>query len=299
MNTDSLALFVALYQERTIAKASARAFLTPQGANRALRSLETELGAALFERTSAGLKPTPAGERFYLFAEQGLRELSWLREDIDRLAAQDGPTVRVGLEPDLFSAVGIETFDSFSEAHPGTGLEMHEMSERRLAERLASGGLDCGFAVLPLESERFEALPLGSEQTYVLAREGFFAGREPSCPELAVEDLRDMPLVLVDQAFKARRSFDARCRAAGFEPRVAFSSNDKSLTYSAVRSGKACTTVAEHERRRIDLAGLAAIPLRGDRWAFGLALPCEKARPAHVEAFVRHVEAAFPQAGRA
>lgn len=290
VNTDSLSLFVALYQERTIAKASARSFLTPQGANRALKALESELGCPLFERTSVGLKPTAAGERFYIFAEQGLREISWLRDDISRLAAQDKPSVRVGLEPDLLSAVGIETLDSFSQSRLDVSLEMSEMTERQLIERLASGGLDCGFVVLPLSDERFETECLASEGTYILAHGGFFP-KESST--VGIEDLKGVPLVLVDQTFKARRRFDEQCRAAGFEPTVVFSSNDKSLAYSVVRSGKACTIVADHERKRIDLAGLEAIPLRGDQWAFGLAMPCDREASSHVLAFERHVRCRF------
>lgn len=286
MNTDALSLFAALYQERSIARAAARTFLTPQGANRALKALESELGATLFERTSAGLRPTEAGERFNAFAEQGLRELAWLREDIGRLSAQTKPTVRVGMEPDLLSAVGMEAFESFSAARPDVALEMHEMPDHELAERLASGGIDCGFAVLPLADERFETFALASERTYVLTRAGLFcAGR----PAVGVADLRGVPLVVVDRSFKARRAFDDHCREAGFEPSVLFASNDKSLTYSAVRSGRACTVIAEHELRQLDLAGLDAVELAGDRWAYGLALARGKALPAHVEAFVSHM----------
>ena len=290
VNTDSLSLFVALYQERTIAKASARSFLTPQGANRALKALESELGCPLFERTSAGLKPTAAGERFYTFAEQGLREISWLREDISRLAVQGKPSVRVGLEPDLFSAVGIETFDSFSQSHLDVSLETYEMTERQLIERLASGGLDCGFVVLPLNDERFETERLASEGTYILGRSGFLPKESSS---VRIENLKGIPLVLVDQTFKARRRFDEQCRAAGFEPRVVFSSNDKSLAYSVVRSGKACTIVADHERERIDLTGLKAIPLCDDQWAFGFATPCDREASPHVLAFEHHVRCRF------
>ena len=76
--------------------------------------------------------------------------------------------------------------------------------------------------------------------------------------------------MLVDRGFKARRAFDALCERTGIAPQMPISSNDKSLTYEMVRQHRACTIVAEHERARAMGDGIAAVPLEGGRWEYGI-----------------------------
>lgn len=71
----------AVRQLGTVTAAARAAFMTQPAATQALAGLERQLGAALFERSPAGLKPSPTGEvvvprleRALHLIEQGVRE---------------------------------------------------------------------------------------------------------------------------------------------------------------------------------------------------------------------------------
>ena len=63
MRIESLELFIAVAQCGSVSVAAQRRFISQQGASKAIRSLEQELGCTLFERTRGGLQLTPVGER--------------------------------------------------------------------------------------------------------------------------------------------------------------------------------------------------------------------------------------------
>src|SRR6266478_3668495 len=68
-------LIAALYECRSILKASRRLNLTQPTLSKALQDVEATLGLSLFERTNRGLEPTPYGEIFARHAKIVLAQL--------------------------------------------------------------------------------------------------------------------------------------------------------------------------------------------------------------------------------
>lgn len=167
MNIESLALFEEMYRKGSVAKAAEACFMTPQGANRALRGFETELGCDLFVRTSTGLRPTENGDRFYAFATSTTRAFSDLRDAIRQASLSSDGWLGLGFEPDLMGVM-LPALEGFRGRFPEVELRCSDMGERALADGLRGGAIDFGFVVMPADEEGIEAVPLGSEQLYVL-----------------------------------------------------------------------------------------------------------------------------------
>ena len=68
MDAQAIAYFMSSYKNKSFSKAAAEHYITQQALSKNITKLENDLGVALFERTSRGLEPTPAGDVFYGYA---------------------------------------------------------------------------------------------------------------------------------------------------------------------------------------------------------------------------------------
>lgn len=84
MSLSQIEYFVAVAEEGHVGRAARRLHISQPPLTRQIRSLEHEVGAALFERTPRGMRLLPAGERFL---EQARRVLSAV-EDARRAVAE-------------------------------------------------------------------------------------------------------------------------------------------------------------------------------------------------------------------
>lgn len=75
MSVTQLETFIAIAEERHLGRAARRLHVTQAPLSRRLASLEDELGAALFERTSRGMRLLPAGARLLPYARRILETI--------------------------------------------------------------------------------------------------------------------------------------------------------------------------------------------------------------------------------
>src|SRR5687768_8320493 len=105
--------------------AAARALgLTPAAASAALKRLEAQLGARLFERSTRAMRLTPQGQTLLDYAG---RAFELLAEGESLVAADRGAlvgTVRVAAPSDLTRSALLPWFDEFLDAHPGLQLAL-------------------------------------------------------------------------------------------------------------------------------------------------------------------------------
>jgi len=124
LDWDDLKLFVEIAHTGTLTAAAERLRLSQPTAGRRLRSLEEAVGAALFQRTPAGLRLTDEGEAMLVHAEQMAEEAVALQrkliggarglEGVLRLSASDWVSSRVLAVP----------LAGFAIEHPGLVVEV-------------------------------------------------------------------------------------------------------------------------------------------------------------------------------
>lgn len=80
MQIETLRYFVNLVDAGSFYGAAKRSYISQQGLNKAITSLEAEIGATLVERESRGIRPTALGETFYAQARRVLDEYALLQD---------------------------------------------------------------------------------------------------------------------------------------------------------------------------------------------------------------------------
>ncbi|MCP3142652.1 LysR family transcriptional regulator [Pyxidicoccus xibeiensis] len=119
-----LAAFVAVAQERSFRRASARLGLSPSALSHSIRGLEERLGARLLNRTTRSVAPTEAGLRLLERLEPAFVEISGAVEAVNAFSARPSGTVRLNVPRMAAHMVLAPIFGRFARAYPDVHLEV-------------------------------------------------------------------------------------------------------------------------------------------------------------------------------
>ena len=138
---------IAVCEEGSFTRAAARENSTQSGISQHVAAAERTLGVQLFERTSGGVTPTPAGLRYYKSCVDAVGALENAAEQARSLAGQVTGDLRIGLMPTFTRAVLAPVLDDFVPRYPEVRLHIVEGYSGLLTEMVLNDELD--FAVVP------------------------------------------------------------------------------------------------------------------------------------------------------
>jgi DNA-binding transcriptional LysR family regulator len=258
VDTRQLEYFVAVADELNFTRAAERVFAAQSTVSAGIRSLERELGAALFERDAHGVRLTDVGAAVLDEARAGLRSIERMRD----LADREGPlrgTVRVGIFTNLTRVDLPGIMGEFHRRHPEVDLRLgpSPSGSTGLVEDVRQGRLDIAFHGLP------DALPdllvrhlTESPFLAVLPEAHPLAGR----PAVSLADLAGEPWVDARAGFGNRVTLDRAFSALGLSRRVPTELADLGEIPRFVASGLGVAALPE--LTIIPASGAVVVPLR-------------------------------------
>src|SRR3954470_3049375 len=138
---------IAVCEEGSFTRAAERENATQSGISQHVAAVERTLGVKLFERSSTGVTPTPAGLRYYRRCVEAVGMLEAADEEVRALAGQVTGDLRIGLMPTFTRAVLAPTLDHFVPRYPDVRLHIFEGYSGLLTEMVLNDELD--FAIVP------------------------------------------------------------------------------------------------------------------------------------------------------
>ncbi|MFE2276906.1 LysR family transcriptional regulator [Streptomyces sp. NPDC059454] len=224
-----LRLFVTVADELHFSRAAERLGMAQPPLSQAIRRLEKELGAELFDRSQRAVRLSAAGTALLEEAHELLAREKRLRT-LARRAADGGlGTLRAGVPPDTTAAVLSALLAACAEHAPELSVDLQEVTTAEQLRLLASGGLDVGLVHHPVDATELRIGPgVSLDLGVVLPRTSPLA----RLPEVSLGDLSGHDLVLFPRAHAPGwhdRVLDV-CRAEGFVPgRLRHASNPEFL----------------------------------------------------------------------
>ena len=183
---------IAVCEEGSFTRAAERENATQSGISQHVAAVERALGVKLFERSSAGVIPTPAGLRYYRRCVEAVGMLATADEEARALGGLVTGDLRVGLMPTFTRAVLAPTLEYFVPRYPDVRLHIFEGYSGVLTEMVRADDLD--FAVVPA----FEGQVGLKSRLLVRDREMLISGRRRALEPLAPVRLREIaPLKIV------------------------------------------------------------------------------------------------------
>jgi LysR family transcriptional regulator, benzoate and cis,cis-muconate-responsive activator of ben and cat genes len=193
MELRHLRYFVAVAEEQNVSLAAKRLHVSRPPLSRQIRDLETEMGFALFKRSTKAIRLTEAGRVFLFEARAVLQRVEDAVALTKSIANQKRNQVRVGYTIPPAVEILPRALRAFQRTNPRASVDLRMMSEQKMLRALRSGDLDvCLTAyVLPQDFEGLLVEELGTYPLVVVAHKNhrFARLREVPISEVARQSI--------------------------------------------------------------------------------------------------------------
>ena len=222
----------------TIASAARAVGLTPSAVSQQLAVLEREAGTRLLDRSPRGVALTGAGHALADRAAAILELLALARADLDRMGGRISGPVRIAAVASAAATFVSSAIQKLADTQPGIDVSVITAEPVRSRELLLAGDVDIAvldeYDYVPLAlPASLVASELCAEELVVVAPYGRLR-RRGSVP---LEALRNWRWVMPPEDAACGIAVRSACRAAGFEPRVRWVTDDLLLLVRAVAAG--------------------------------------------------------------
>lgn len=261
METRQLEYFVAVAEELNFTRAASRLFAVQSTVSAGIRSLERDIGAELFQRSTKRVALTSAGISLLPEARAAIEAVDRVRSSVALTKQGIRGRLRVGIFTSLDYVDLPEVLGRFHDLHPLVDLQLiaSPSGSTGLADDVRRGRIDvafmglpqqdlAGFAVLELARSRFVAI--------VPAAHPLAARRGVRLAELARERWVDTP-----EGFGNRVAMDRALATQGLSREVSTVSADLAELPRFVAAGLGIAVIPEITYR--PARGVVVVPLVG------------------------------------
>lgn len=221
----------------TIAAAARSLGLTSSAVSQQLSALEREAGTPLVDRSPRGVALTGAGHLLAARAGELIEVLVSARADLDRLSGSLAGPVAVASVASAAATIVSDAVCALRDSSPGVAVTVVAAEPARALELLLDGDVELAlvdeYDYVPLALPDFVvARELCAEPLVVVAPRGTLPRSGVTLAALATRDW-----VMPPDDAACGQAVRSACRAAGFEPRVRWETDDMLLLVRAVAAG--------------------------------------------------------------
>lgn len=246
MELRHLRYFQAAAEELSFSKAARRLRVAQPALSRAIKDLETHLGAVLFTRSRQGVALTPAGSVLLDECAIVLQRVDHLEGRVRRTAGGEEGELRIGFIGAPTQAFLGRLLQEYHLKYPRVSIVLEERTPERVWEMVARGRLSVGLTRPVLAS------PAAELRTLLLRKEplcGVFPTSDPRSQQKSVtwRELANDPLIILArrEGVGLHEVILGACRRARFSPRLAHTPSVITTVLSYVEAGAGIGVIPE------------------------------------------------------
>lgn len=219
MDLRKLRYFAVLAEEKHFGRAAKLLSVSQPPLSLAIKQLEAEIGAKLFERDSRNVSLTPAGETLKQEAMFLLRRADEARTLVKAISDGKGGRLRVGFVGSMLYRGLPDVIDAFKTASPTTDLHLRELNSIEQVAAFGRDEIDLGFTFGRGIPEGLEGFRYHSEPFVACLPSGH---RLASSKRISLSKLENEEFIFFarDISPDYHQSIVAACLAVGFAPKI-------------------------------------------------------------------------------
>ena len=240
MEMRQLQALLAVADTGSVTRAAELLHIVQPAVTRQIHNLETELGATLFDRSRAGMRPTDIGLQVIERARRALSELDRAREEARSSGAGLYGIVTVGLLASTAALLAVPVVSAVTERHPGVRLRVVTGYGGHLSRWLEAGDVDVALTYNLPPAAALDVKPLLEEDLWAVA--------PPSAGLVAAEgvDFRELlqrSLVMPSAPHGIRSLVEGAAARIGLSLDIAVDTNDAGVQMQLVQGGLGWTVL--------------------------------------------------------
>ncbi|MGE5628014.1 MAG: LysR family transcriptional regulator [Solirubrobacterales bacterium] len=237
-----LKYFIQVYNENSFSQAAENLHISQQGLSKIIKNMEEELGAALFERSSKGVRPTMLGRILFEKSRVAIKEFDMMMDFLNDVVRLKAGTISVGLPLSLFTKYFATMLWKFKETYLDINLEIVEMPSYACERHMKNSFLDLSFVINPDNLEKINFHPLFSCNMAVLVSEEYELSSKGN---IEFEDLQNEKFIMLSSEYKTHQLILKHCSKAGFKPNIVYTTSQIDLILELVSLNKGITILPE------------------------------------------------------
>jgi DNA-binding transcriptional LysR family regulator len=218
---------------------------TQSAISQQIAALEREAGCTLVQRNARGIRLTEAGEALVRHTDAILARLSEAEAELEAIAGLRGGRLRLASFESAAATLMPLAIAAFRAEHPDIELSMLMMEPEDSAPLLKAGELDLALGF----DARIRGEADGVARHHLITDPMFIAmpADHPYAHKrnLRLADLADDPWIAGTTDCECNRLINRACAIAGFEPRIAFQTDDYTAMQGFVAAGVGVSMIAE------------------------------------------------------
>jgi DNA-binding transcriptional LysR family regulator len=283
--------FVVLAEELHFSQAGERLHMTQPALSQQIKRLELQLGVEVFERTRSSVRLSDGGRAILPAARSAVKAAGDVEDIAAAVARGERGELRLGFSPGVHY-VAQAILAEAGRRLPGVRTRARQDSSGALSEEVAQGELELalGFCAEPRSGIVCERLIVEPAVLGVGTGHRLASRRRP----VRLDELRRETFALVDPqaGLGYNRAVIARCKEAGFEPRLVADPHGPMAWETAVRMD-GCVGLTTRSAAASTARDLRLLELRDD-----VGFPLQLVRPAVPLASLKPVARAFRRVAR-
>ncbi|MCG5213630.1 LysR family transcriptional regulator [Streptosporangium sp. KLBMP 9127] len=238
LNPSHLRTLAEVIQTGSFAEAARRLGYTSSAVSQQMAALERVVKAQLFEREAHGIRPSATAQFIAARGTDLLVAIEELQEDVAARVAGRLGSLRLGSFPTANARIVPRVIASLVEAHPGVEVLLDEGEPDRISSSLIDGSIDIAvvyaYDLVPMTwPAEVTPVELLVEDLVLLLPAGY--PHPGAITDLAM--LRPEKWISSQEDTPGATCLTRLCAARGFEPKIAFRSNDYDVVRGLVAAG--------------------------------------------------------------
>lgn len=197
---DDFKYVAAIAEHRSISKAALAMHISQPALSQRLKRLEAKLGTELFERTTASLRPTAAGEIVVRYAQRAVAAESSMQREVYSMLNHQRRRLRIGISMARANALLAQPIVEFYESFHDCTVELRQVATlEQLHEMFLRGEIDFAlFTPIAPDPEFYDLEVLCRERLVVVASATLEAPqlRQSTNGRISIRQLEGVPFVL-------------------------------------------------------------------------------------------------------